>query len=267
MKYITPIALFALLIPSKIAICQNASDIRCQYKMEYVNDPLLPEKKAQDLTMLDIKDRKTKFYSYSTFRVDSSMAADIEKGLSYIEILGKRAAYGKKGVFYSVYTDFDKKEIVYCEKIGLKDYYYTEPLETPKWKLTNEHKILLGYSTQKATCKFRGRIYEAWFTPKIPANAGPWKLTGLPGLILEAKDTQGQFAFECIAIQKSNGKRSVVFNKKNYIAVNKTDYSKIIKRFTSDPIGFIDATMGSKTTKTSSSNTKKSLPYNPIEIE
>ena len=48
---------------------------------------------------------------------------------------------------------------------------------------------------QKAECDFRGRHYIAWFNPKIPIPDGPWKLRGLPGLIIEAYDEKKHVQF------------------------------------------------------------------------
>lgn len=63
------------------------------------------------------------------------------------------------------------------------------------WELLNETKNINSFNCQKARGNFRGRTYTVWFTNDIPVSLGPWKLNGLPGLILEATDSLKQFQY------------------------------------------------------------------------
>jgi GLPGLI family protein len=63
------------------------------------------------------------------------------------------------------------------------------------WELLNETKNINSFNCQKAQGNFRGRTYTVWFTNDIPVSLGPWKLNGLPGLILEATDSLKQFQY------------------------------------------------------------------------
>jgi GLPGLI family protein len=63
------------------------------------------------------------------------------------------------------------------------------------WELLNETKNISSFNCQKARGNFRGRTYSVWFTNDIPVSMGPWKLNGLPGLILEATDSLNQFQY------------------------------------------------------------------------
>ncbi len=80
-------------------------------------------------------------------------------------------------------------------------YLLTEQIPIIKWELKQEFKEVSGLNCQKATGSFRGRNYIAWFTEDIPSNLGPWKLNGLPGLILEAADDQGIFSYRATKIK------------------------------------------------------------------
>lgn len=73
---------------------------------------------------------------------------------------------------------------LYCGSI----YYTKEVTPHIDWKLSKDIKKIGKFTCKKATAFFRGREYTAWYTPEIPVPFGPWKLQGLPGLILEAYD-------------------------------------------------------------------------------
>ncbi|MCJ7468117.1 MAG: GLPGLI family protein [Maribacter sp.] len=57
-----------------------------------------------------------------------------------------------------------------------------------EWKLLNEQKNIGKLLANKAICRFRGRNYTAWYSKQIPSAIGPWKLNGLPGMILEVHE-------------------------------------------------------------------------------
>lgn len=70
------------------------------------------------------------------------------------------------------------------------------------WVIDNQFKKIGSFNTQRASAKFRGRNYIAWFAPEIPIPIGPWKFNGLPGLILEVQDEElgVQFLFSSIEL-------------------------------------------------------------------
>ncbi|MBK7366312.1 MAG: GLPGLI family protein [Nitrosomonas sp.] len=73
---------------------------------------------------------------------------------------------------------------------------------TITWQLQPERRRLGQYECRRATGEFRGRAYEAWYAVEIPVPSGPYKLGGLPGLILEARslDDRVKFLFAGIDI-------------------------------------------------------------------
>lgn len=65
-----------------------------------------------------------------------------------------------------------------------------------RWKLHSETDSVCGLPCQRATATYGGREWTAWFCSEIPSSAGPWRLCGLPGLILRA-EADGVHSFAC----------------------------------------------------------------------
>lgn len=93
------------------------------------------------------------------------------------------------------YTNTTSKELMFREDVAMKIYVVQDSLKTISWNLTSDKRQIGSYNCQKATAKFRGREWTVWFTPEIPVSHGPWKLRGLPGLILEASEASGKYEF------------------------------------------------------------------------
>lgn len=100
---------------------------------------------------------------------------------------------------FGIYTNKVANKLYQYEPIFNKDFYILDDSLTDRftWKISDSSKKeILGYLCKMATCEFRGRVYTVFFSEKLPFNVGPWKLTGLPGTILEASTNDGMYKFE-----------------------------------------------------------------------
>lgn len=61
------------------------------------------------------------------------------------------------------------------------------------WTLSDDTLTVSGYLCQQATATFREVEWHVWYTEEIPSSAGPWRLRGLPGMIVEAKNEAHTF--------------------------------------------------------------------------
>jgi GLPGLI family protein len=140
---------------------------------------------------------------------------------------------------YNIIVDLEKAELYHKVRNILKSttqkqdsiVFLFEKIDKNKWTLFNETKQIGKYSCQKATTQFRGRDYTVWFTPDIPVRFGPWKLNGLPGLILEASDTLNEVYFFANSIElQTNSENLLNFVIPDHLLVNHEDFiNSIIK--------------------------------------
>lgn len=103
----------------------------------------------------------------------------------------------EKQVYLYVEKDREKDQCrVYDYKAGSM-WRYEEPMSDISWSIIEDSvKNVLGHECLMACADYHGRTWTAWFAPDIPVQDGPWKLRGLPGLILQAA---GGDDFEIIA--------------------------------------------------------------------
>ncbi len=104
----------------------------------------------------------------------------------------------KTANYYLSYLNSTK--ILFGEQIAYVYYHVKDNVPEINWKLKNETKKIGGFNCKKAVGVFRGRNYTAWYTEEIPINAGPWKLKGLSGLILEVADDKGVYKAQAVSI-------------------------------------------------------------------
>lgn len=107
-------------------------------------------------------------------------------------------------------------------------YLVQDSLPKINWKITRETKYIKNYKCQQAIGYWRGRNYTAWFSTDLPYFYGPWKLNGLPGLILEAKDDKNEVGFVCDSILIPNNS-GMIHIPGDAIVTNEDTFQKMIK--------------------------------------
>lgn len=155
-------------------------------------------------TFLDIKGNQSLFISEHKLVRDSLLTAfrkeeknDSKKeGKDFTKFgLGKQS---EQSFFeYFITKNISEQKVYYHDKIAGKQIYYQEDRPI-KWQVTEETEQQNGYKAQKATANFGGRVWTAWFTKEINISDGPYKFSGLPGLIVKLEDDKGDYKFELV---------------------------------------------------------------------
>lgn len=75
-------------------------------------------------------------------------------------------------------------------------YQFADTVQAPSdWIITDSVSTISGYDCILATCSYHGRDWEVWFSTDLPWQDGPWKFSGLPGLVVSASDAEGLYKF------------------------------------------------------------------------
>ncbi|NIK73115.1 GLPGLI family protein [Thermonema lapsum] len=72
-----------------------------------------------------------------------------------------------------------------------------------QWHFLDETTTLAGFRCHKAQAEWMGRKWTVYYTRDIPLPFGPWKLQGLPGLVVWAESSgSAPYRFELIGVEK-----------------------------------------------------------------
>lgn len=104
------------------------------------------------------------------------------------------------------------------------EYEGYEPTPDITWTLTDDTLNVSGYLCQQAMATFRGLEWHVWYTEEIPSSAGPWRLRGLPGLIVEAKSEA--HTFRLVELRQERG---AITAPDNNPEVHRMKYTKLLK--------------------------------------
>ena len=223
-----------------------------------------------DLGWLQVGKQYTKYASYLVAHSDSTYKPVLIKNSNGESVYPGRKFGGKYPSRWSEYQ-FDE---IYIKDGQLTEYaimpmnldreccQYTEPLPKQQWTLKDEQQTIHGYRCQKATCHWRGRDYEAWFTTEIPIQRGPWKFGGLPGLIVKISDAKQEYNFELVKLERTP-RPIMQWNFSRFRKVKRQDMLKLQKKIN---INWLTVLYGGRVTSLEG-NTFPDKPYSPMELE
>lgn len=170
----------------------------------------------------------SKFFCRATEYKDSLQSTPSGKALNdqmlhaaIIKYIDSKDRSAMDGVTYRtqlyVFKSKSDHEYQVYDYVGMTgNFYYRDSLDEIPWSIADSTKVILGYECIMATADYHGRQWTAWFTPEIPIQDGPWKLQGLPGLILEASEPSGQHHFVANGLEASNEAMVPVYTPERY---------------------------------------------------
>ncbi len=159
----------------------------------------------------------------------------------------------------------DKK--LYTEKKIINYYVTEEPIPVINWKITKDTMTFAGQRCQKAVAHFKGRDYEAWFSPDLPFRNGPWKLNGLPGLIVEAYDTKKEVVFSFAGFEDKSQSADLIAIDPTDIKASVDELEKLHQAQLADPRGFAKAMRGGGSTKQKRATESPLNSISPADIK
>jgi len=248
----------------------DSAYLKCTYKLTYVCDSNKMDKKSEDLQILLIGKNISKYYSFYKWEHNLYASEQIKNNKDFYTI--KQDAWS-----YEVFKNYPKGKMTVTDIVSMlyASHIYEEDMPVLNWKIENEQQTVLGYPCQKATVRFRGRDFVAWFSQEIPIQNGPWKFGGLPGLILKLYDTKKQFVYECTSVENLKQKEMIKFYKVDYQTITRKGLDKLYRRNHDDFIEYYYFVTGeainmyNRQTKDYEIKTKgaQKQAYNPIELE
>lgn len=244
------VTLTAICLVAIAAMAQGKADIVVSYRYEQPNFKTGVRDTKYDYILL-ANGRTSKFYSPKTEYVDSMQSTP--EGMAKLNEIARSAmASGKMediprpdGTMYVTKSLSDGKVQNY-ELVGMNKLYSEDDIPQIDWEISDSTKNVLGYECNLVTANLYGRKWKAWFALEIPVMNGPWKLSGLPGLILEAETADGLYYFIATGLQQTTQSIGPVYLADKYEKVSRTELLKSKRKFFDNPLGSINSQLAGK---------------------
>lgn len=216
---------------SALAAQKDSSLIVAHYTLKHMMDTTQPENPVTNRMALYLGnnlswytyDRSAPVGGLGPVAVGNISASNVPAGASMPISIPSNYLYNNTYI-----KDRDASQLIYLIMPAPSDKLFavSDNLPVINWSIASDTKDIQGISCQKATGRFKGRDYTAWFSSQIPYSNGPWKLGGLPGLILEAYDTNKEVVFTLTELETSPAKITSFGISETAVKTNPKEYAK-----------------------------------------
>ena len=177
-----------------------------------------------------------------------------------------------KTIYTYVVKDFPKESLKVYDRWANELGTYEEALGEISWKVEIDSvRNILAYDCIMAECDYHGRHWRVWFAPEISVSDGPWKLRGLPGLILLA-ESDNDICLEATGIEAVDEEIPPMYSVDSYEKVDRKKALADHEYFMNNREAFLKARFGAtvkveKRGKDGSESSPYTLTRHSLETE
>lgn len=244
---------------------QEKSLAKVLYHFKHVNDSSQRDKFTSDEVVTYLGTNQSYYSSYSKARLQEQLSEQMHSPSfdGNITLTGNSTSI--KEAFY---VDRSKQTLQKNTQLFTDEFLLPDTFPVLNWVMGDSVKNIGGYSCQDASTTFKGRTYKAWFTTELPFPFGPWKLQGLPGLILSASDLTGEVQFVYAGFDKNDSEKSVDLSpSEDALPVSIEAFEKLQKAFQDNREAYIQAAQARNSTKTKKSSAIADPALDPSRIK
>jgi GLPGLI family protein len=196
--------IIVLVLQALVAFAQkpDTAQILVHYKFSYVQDTNNRAHTYTENMVLFVGKASSSYRSYDRQLQNELYRRQMQEAINNsadgnIRLDHKITASGTEYYQFINYKKLVRKEVM------MSPYIINDVLPVINWHISSDKANFAELHCQKATCHFKGRDYTAWFCPDLPVRVGPWKLNGLPGVIVEAYDAKKEVVFKFDRVEKA----------------------------------------------------------------
>jgi GLPGLI family protein len=270
-KHLTICALLAATFQAAIAQTPDTAQVLVHYKFTHVRDTTNRDHPYTENMALYIGKSSSAYRSYDNVLEQIEFKKQVQAAMASSPDGNIQIHRNSRGSGAEYYEFPNENKLARKEPLVMDTYLIDDVMPAIDWKISSDAQTFGGLHCQKATGHFKGRDYTAWFCPDMPLHVGPWKLNGLPGVIVQAYDAKKdvQFMFDgvekvfiipdkeeklaepkndgpgprMITIGGDGGDPNIIQLPKNAIKTTDKEFSKLQDAMRKDPDAFVQSMM------------------------